>query len=161
MPAERVVDGINEQIKNELYSGYMYLSMAAYCEELHLPGFGHWFRKQAAEELEHGLKLFEYLLDRGARVVLQAIDQPPTTWESPADAFAKTYKHEKKVTALIYKLYETAREENDYATQSMLQWFIDEQVEEEKTASLIVEQLKMAGNGGHSLLMMDHALSKR
>jgi ferritin len=157
----RVESAINEQIKNELYSGYLYLAMAAHAESANLPGFGNWLRKQAEEELSHAMKLYAYVNERGGRVVLQQIDQPPVEFESPLKMFEQVYEHEQKVTALIHGLYEVATEAKDYATQSLLKWFIDEQVEEEANASLIVEQLKMAGGKGQALLMMDRSLAQR
>ena len=161
MLSKKVQDAINEQIKNELYSGYLYLAMSADFESKNLPGFAHWMRMQAEEEQEHALKFFDFVNDRGARVVLQAIDQPPVEWESPLAVFEQTLEHEQKVTGLIYQLYELALEENDYPTQVMLQWFIDEQVEEEKNATEIVETLRLAGEKGQALIMMDRALARR
>jgi ferritin len=161
MLGKKVQDAINEQIKNELYSGYLYLAMSAYFEAKNLPGFAHWMRMQAEEEQEHALKFFDFVNDRGARVVLQAIDQPPVEWESPLAVFEQTLEHEQKVTGLINQLYELALEENDYPTQVMLQWFIDEQVEEEKNATGIVETLRLAGDKGQALIMMDRALGRR
>jgi ferritin len=161
MLGKKVQDAINEQIKNELYSGYLYLAMSAYFEAKNLPGFAHWMRMQAEEEQEHALKFFDFVNDRGARVVLQAIDQPPVEWESPLAVFEQTLEHEQKVTGLINQLYELGLEENDYPTQVMLQWFIDEQVEEEKNATGIVETLRLAGDKGQALIMMDRALGRR
>ena len=152
---------INTQIKHELYSAYLYLSMAAFAEAQSLPGFANWLRKQSVEEVEHALKFYDYLVDRGGRVTLQAIDAPPTEFASPLAVFEETYAHEQKVTALINDLYATALAENDYATQTELQWFITEQVEEEKSASAIVEMLKMAGDRGQALLMVDRYLASR
>mgnify|MGYP005838045069 CR=1 FL=1 len=158
---KRVLDALNEQIKNEMYSSNLYLAMAAYCENANLPGFAHWLKKQAQEELGHAMRLYEYVADRGGRVVILAIDQPPVEYDSPLGVFVKTYEHEQHVTALIHQLYELAGTVKDHATQSMLKWFIDEQVEEEKSAALIVEQLKMAGPSGHATIMMDRALAQR
>jgi len=157
----KVEKAINEQIKNELYSGYMYLAMAAELVANDWPGMGHWMRKQAGEELEHALKLYDYLNERGGRVELYAIDQPPKEYGGPLAIFEKAYAHEQLVTSLINKLFETAAAEKDYATQSMLQWFIDEQVEEEANASAIVAQLELAGEKGSVLLMLDRALGER
>jgi ferritin len=161
MLSKAVQDAINEQIKNELYSAYLYLSMAAYCESINLPGFAHWMRRQYEEEVTHGLKFFDYLTERGARVTLKAIDQPPADFESPLAMFQQTLEHEQKVTGLINDIYALAVKENDYASQVELQWFITEQVEEEKSASEIVEQLKMMGEHGPSLIMMDRHLASR
>lgn len=161
MLSKKVQGAINEQIKNELYSAYLYLSMAAYNEAANLPGVAHWMRLQSQEEVAHAMRLFDFVNERGGRVVLHAIDQPPVEFESPLDVFEKTLEHERKVTAMIHNLYELALEENDYPTQVMLHWFIEEQVEEEDNASQIVETLKMAGDHGNALIMLDRALGQR
>lgn len=161
MLSKTLQEAINEQLKNELYSGYLYLSMSAYCEAINLPGFAHWMRLQSQEEVSHAMKFFDYLNDRDSHVVLQAIDQPPTDFKSPLDIFQRALEHEQKVTAMIHQLYELAVKENDYPTQVELQWFITEQVEEEKTASDIVEQLKMVGDHTPGLLMLDRQLAAR
>jgi ferritin len=154
-------DAMNEQIKNELYSAYLYLSMSAYCEAANLPGFAHWMRVQAQEEVGHAMKFFEFINDRGGRVVLQAIDQPPVQFQSPQALFEQTLEHEQKVTGMIHNLYALAVQEKDYASQVFLNWFEDEQVEEEKTASQILETLKMIGTQGPALVMLDQQLGKR
>lgn len=158
---KKIQDAINEQIKNELYSAYIYLSMSAYFESMNLAGMAHWMRLQSNEEVEHAMKFFDYVHDRGGRVILGAIDQPPTEWKSPLAAFENAYEHEQKVTGMINNIYALAVKENDYPTQVMLQWFIDEQVEEEKNASTIVEQLKMIGDSTNGLMMLDHRLGER
>ncbi len=158
---KKIQDAINEQIKNELYSAYIYLSMSAYFESLNLTGMAHWMRLQSNEEVEHAMKFFDYINDRGGRVSLSAIDQPPFEWKSPLAAFENAYEHEQKVTGMINSIYALAVKENDYPTQVMLQWFIDEQVEEEKNASTIVEQLKMIGDSANGLMMLDHRLGER
>jgi ferritin len=152
---------LNDQIQAELYSAYLYLSMSAYCESANLPGFAHWMRVQAQEEQGHAMKLYGFVHDRGGRVVLQAIAQPPIEFDSALDVFERVYEHEQKVTGLIHDLYGLALEQKDYASQSHLQWFVDEQVEEEKTASGIVETLKVIGDKPHALIMLDRALAKR
>lgn len=154
-------DAINEQVKKEFASAYLYLAMAAHCEAVNLPGFAHWLRAQNQEENGHAMKLFDYVLDRGGRVTLQAIDQPPSKFKSPLDVFEQALEHERKVTDAIHKLYAMAVKENDYGTQTMLQWFISEQVEEEKQATQIVEQLKLAGDEGSALLLLDRQLAAR
>ncbi len=161
MLGKKLQDALNEQIKNELYSGYLYLAMSAYFETNNLPGFAHWMRVQAGEEQEHALKFFDFIVDRGGRVVLHAIDQPPVEFHSPLAVFEATLEHEQKVTGLINKLYELAVAENDYPAQVMLQWFINEQVEEEKNATQIVETLKMIGDKGQALIMLDRELGQR
>jgi ferritin len=154
-------NAINEQIKNEMFSAYLYLSMAAHFEAENLPGFANWMKVQSKEEVEHAMKFFEYVYDRGGRVTLKAIDQPQTTFEAPLDIFKQVLEHERKVTAMIHKLYELALKENDYPSQVMLQWFIKEQVEEEKNGETIIEQLKMVGDSSAALMMADRQFAAR
>ncbi|MFQ5962645.1 MAG: ferritin, partial [Candidatus Methylomirabilales bacterium] len=161
MLSRKVQDAINEQIKHEFFSSYLYLSMSAHLESVHLSGFARWMRLQSQEEMSHAMKLFDFVQEREGRVVLQAIDQPPAKFKSPLDVFQQALEHERKVTAMIHKLYDLAGKENDYATQVMLQWFIQEQVEEEKAAGDIVEQLKMIGDEVTPLLMLDRQLGAR
>jgi ferritin len=161
MLSRKMQDAINEQINKELYSAYMYLSMAAYCEDANLPGSAHWMRAQANEEMEHAMKFFGYVNERGGRVILKAIDQPSVEFQGLLDVFERTLEHEQYVTSLIDNLYTLALEERDYASQSFLQWFIDEQVEEEASATEIVETLKMIGDKGHALVMLDRQLGSR
>jgi len=161
MLGKRMQDAINEQINAELYSAYLYLSMAAYTEAANLPGFAHWMRAQANEEVEHALKFFKYVGERGGRVVLKAIEQPQAEWTSPLHVFEHTLEHERKVTGLINGLYEVALEEKDYASQMLLHWYIEEQVEEESNAEQIVAALKMAGEKPQGLLMVDRQLASR
>src|SRR5829696_8773223 len=152
---------INEQIKHEFFSSYLYLSMSAYFETLSLPCFASWMRVQSQEEHEHAMKFFDFLNDRGGSVELQALDQPAGEFQSPLDVFEQALAHERKITALIHRLYELALKENDYATQTLLQWFVTEQVEEEKNAGQIVEQLKMTGGEPSALLLLDRDLAGR
>ena len=161
MLGKKLQDAMNEQIKNELYSAYLYLSMSAYCEAANLPGFAHWMRMQAQEEVEHAMKFYQFIYERGGRVVLQAIDQPTIEFQSPLNVFEQTLAHEQKVTAMIHDLYALAVQEKDYASQAFLQWFVTEQVEEEDSASQILETLKMIGDKGHALLMLDRELGSR
>ncbi len=154
-------DRINEQIKNELYSAYLYVSMSAHFEAANLSGFAHWMRLQGQEEVSHAMKFFDFVNNRNGRVVLQAIDQPPVEFESPLDIFEQTLEHERKVTAMINRLYKLALEESDYPTQVMLQWFIEEQVEEEASAEQIVGMLRMIGDETQSLIMLDRELGQR
>jgi ferritin len=158
---KNVLDRMNEQIAHELYSGYLYLSMSAYFEAENLPGFAHWMRVQAAEEQVHAMKFFDFILDRGGKVVLKTIDEPPADFASPQAVFAQSYEHEQKVTGLINDLYNLSASEKDLPSQIFLQWFIDEQVEEEKNASQILEILKKIGTGVGGLYQLDHRLSKR
>jgi ferritin len=156
-----VENAINEQIKHEIDSAYLYLSMAAYCESKNLSGFAHWMRKQFEEEMEHAMKLYDFVIDRGGRVILNAIDKPISDFGAPEDIFQKVLDHEQKVTGLINKLYEVAIKENDYPTQVELHWFIKEQVEEEKNANSVLEQLKMVGEHGPALHRLDRILARR
>ena len=152
---------INEQINKEFYSSYLYLSMAAYFENKNLPGFAKWMHVQADEERGHGMKLYEHLVDRGGRVALKAVDAPAAEWESNLEVFKEVQMHEAAVTALINNLYELALKEKDYAAQVLLHWFITEQVEEEKNAAEIVQQLELIDAKGTAVLMLDHQLGKR
>ncbi len=161
MFSSKVQEAMNEQIKNELYSAYIYLSMAAHFEAVNLPGFAHWMRMQSNEEVEHAMKFFDFINERGGRVELSAIDQPPVEWGSPLSIFETALGHEQKVTGMIDNIYETAVAEKDYASQIMLQWFIDEQVEEEKSAGEIVETLKMFGERDTVVLLLDRQLGAR
>jgi len=154
-------DALNEQINHELYSAYLYLSMAAHFDAANLPGFANWMRVQYREETGHAMKFYGYIYDRGGVVTLKAIAQPPTKFRSPSEVFKQVLEHEKKVTSLIHDLYTLAVKDKDYATQSMLQWFINEQVEEEKNATAIIEMLKMVGDSPVSLLMADRQLGAR
>ena len=154
-------DAINDQIQKELYSSYLYLSMSAYFADKNLSGFAHWMRVQEAEEREHAMKLYDFLLERGGRANLKAIDAPKTEWTSTLEVAEEVAAHEAKVTASIYALYETALKEKDYPTQIMLQWFISEQVEEEKNAAEIVANLKLIEKGGTAIYVLDHQLGKR
>lgn len=152
---------LNEQINKELYSAYLYLSMASYFDSILLEGFAHWMKVQAKEEFGHAMKIYEFLNDRGERVIFESIDKPPSDFSSPVDVFEKTFEHEKKVTESIENLYKLAKEKNDYATEVMLQWFITEQIEEEKQAQEILEKLKKIEGRDYLLIMMDKELSKR
>jgi ferritin len=154
-------DAMNNQVQAELYSSYIYLSMAAYFESSNLPGAANWMRLQAQEELAHATKFFDHLNERGGRVTLMAIDAPPAEFESPLAVFKMAYEHEQKVTGMIHDLYKLALEQNDYPALSMLQWFVDEQVEEEQSALAVVEQLEMIGDNKMGLFMIDRELGQR
>ncbi len=159
--SKKLEGALNAQIKEELYSSYIYLSMAAYCESINLPGFAHWMRAQSQEELEHALKFFGYVSERGGRVELEAIEKPPFDFGGPLDVFEKTLEHEQFISSRIADLYALAIEEKDYASFSLLQWFIDEQVEEEKNAGEILATLKVIGDKAHALIMLDRQLAQR
>jgi ferritin len=158
---QKVQDAINEQIKNELYSAYIYLAMSAHFESESLTGFASWMRVQAREEVTHGMKLFDYLTDRGGTVALKAIQAPPSKFDSPLGIFQTALKHEQEVTAMIHGLYALAAQENDYPTQVALNWFVTEQVEEEKTAAEIVAQLEMVADNRTALLLLDREMAGR
>lgn len=161
MISKTMQDTINAQINKELYSSYLYLSMAAYFEEKSLPGFSKWMHVQADEEREHAMKFYEYLVDRGGRVLLAAIPAPETDWPSNLAVFQEAQAHEAKVTKSIYDMYEQTLAEKDFPTQVLLQWFITEQVEEEKNAAEIVHQLDLIEAHATAVLMLDHQLAKR
>ena len=150
----------NEQIKNEFYSAYLYLAMAAYFEAKNLAGFAHWLKVQFKEEQSHGMKILGFLNDRGIKAILESIPKPPADFGTPIQAFEEVLSHEKKVTALIDKLYAIAKEADDNASAVFLQWFINEQVEEEKNATVIIETLKMLKDSP-ALIMLDRELAKR
>jgi ferritin len=152
---------INEQINKELYSSYLYLAMAAYFEDKNLPGFAKWMKVQADEEREHGMKFFEHLVDRGGKVELAPIAGPETEWNTNLEVFQQVKEHEAFVTASINALYELALKEKDYPAQVLLQWFISEQVEEEKNAAEIVQTLELIDAKGTAVLMLDHELGHR
>ncbi len=161
MFSKALQEALNDQIKHELYSAYFYLSMSAWAESSNLPGAAHWLMKQAEEEQEHAMKFYNFIHDRNGKVTLQAIPQPPAEFESLLDVFEQVQEHEAKVTGLINRLYDMAVKENDYPTQVMLHWFIDEQVEEEKNAAQIVETLRMVGSQAQGLFMVDRMLAAR
>jgi ferritin len=161
MLSKTMQDALNDQINKEFYASYLYLSMSAYFDAINYPGFAGWMRLQSQEEYGHALKIFSYINDRDGKVELRAIEKPTAEFTSPTDAFTQALDHERKVTGLINALYETAVKERDYPTQVMLQWFINEQVEEEKTAQTIVDQLKMVGDAPAAMLMLDRQLGER
>ncbi len=151
----------NDQLGAELYSSHLYLGMSAYCESVSLPGAARWFRLQADEERGHAMKFFGYIVDRGGRVILGQMGAPPVGFASLLDAFQQALLHERKVTAGINRLYAAAAGEADYAGQAFLQWFVQEQVEEEKQAADAVEMLAAAGESPASLFMMDREFGSR
>lgn len=156
-----IQQALNQQINLELASAYAYLSMTAYFEDRSLNGFGHWMRLQHQEEHGHAMKIYDFIQDRGGRVVLEAIGKPPEDFSSPLDAFEHSLAHERKVTASINDIYGLAHETKDYATVAFLKWFIDEQVEEEKNASEMVDRLKLAGDNPNALLLLDSQAAAR
>ena len=158
---ERIQELINDQINYEMYSGYIYLSMAAYFESENLEGFANWMKIQAYEELKHAQKFFDYVNERGARVLLKSIQAPKTEWISAKEVFKEAYEHEKNVTARIYNIADYAIELKDHATVSFLNWYADEQVEEEANTLEILQKLEKIGDHMQGLFMLDSELSKR
>ncbi len=158
---KKIQDALNEQINHEFFSAYVYLQMSAYCEERVLPGFAKWLREQSKEEVTHGMKLFELIHARSGHVALEKVEAPSSKFKSLLDVFQQVLKHEQEVTRLITGLYELAQREKDYATQIALQWFVTEQVEEEKTSAELVERLKIIGDQGNLLMMMDKEMAAR
>jgi ferritin len=161
MISKTLQDALNQQINFELFSAYLYLSMSAHFEAQNLSGFAHWMHVQYQEETGHAMKFYKYVFDRSGVVTLKAIAQPATKFKTPADVFKQVLEHEQKVTSLINKLFEAAVKEKDYAAQSFLQWFINEQVEEEKNATDIINMLEMIGDSPVSLIMADRQLGAR
>ena len=166
MLSKQIKDALDEQIKNEYFSSYTYLSMAAYCESINMQGFANWMRKQSEEELTHAMRLFDYVIDRDERVDLKAISKPHSKFKNLKEVFQMVLDHEREVTGMINKLYEQAISENDHATAVELQWFITEQVEEEKSANEILDKVKLAYNkdgkaDGTALLVLDSQLAER
>ena len=159
--SKKMETAINKQINAEFYSAYLYLSMAAYFEEMNLSGFSAWMRAQTKEEMEHGMKLFDYVFERGGSITLAAIDKPVGKWKNPLDVFQASLAHEQKVTRMISNLYNLAKSEKDHATEIELQWFVSEQVEEEASVSDIIEKLKLVGSKGNGILMLDRELGQR
>jgi ferritin len=154
-------DAINKQINEEMYSAYLYLSMSSYFENINLKGFANWMYVQYQEEVEHAMKFYQHLKDRGGKMKLYAIAEPPSEWKSPLDAFKATLKHEQHITKCINDLVDLAEKIKDRAAYNMLQWFINEQVEEEANDEEIIAQLEMIGDNKNGLLMIDRELSQR
>lgn len=161
MLSKKIEEALNAQINAEMWSAYLYLSMSTYCHSIGHTGVSSWFKIQYKEELDHAMILFNHVHSRDGRVTLKAIEAVPTEWKSLFDVFEETLKHEEKVTSLINNLYALSLEEKDFATQSMLKWFIDEQVEEEETAQDIIDDLKMIDGNGYGLYMLDKDLGAR
>lgn len=157
----RVQNAINEQINAEIWSAYMYLSMSSYFASEGLNGFANWMRVQWQEELSHAMKFFDYLAERGVQPILKPIAEVPSKWNSALHVMEETLKHERHVTALINNIMDIAIEEKDHATKSMLNWFIDEQVEEEANAQELIDSLKLFEGKGHGLFMLDKELKTR
>ena len=161
MISKKMEKALNEQVNAELFSAYLYLSMEAYFKSLNLDGFANWMRVQTQEEVSHAMKIYEFIDERGGRITLKAIEGPKTEWDSPLAVFNAVYEHEQKVTGLINNLVNLAIEEKDHATNTFLQWFVNEQVEEEASADQIVQQLKMMEKAPGGMFMLDRELGQR
>ena len=161
MITKRIEDELNKQVNAEYWSAYFYLSMSAYCAEIGLAGAANWFRVQYQEEIAHALKFFDYIIERGGKVDLKPITEVPKEWNGIIHIFEDTQKHEQIVTSLIYHLMDVAIEERDHAAKSFLQWYVDEQVEEESNVQAILDQLRMVEGKGNGLFMIDKDLALR
>ena len=161
MISKKMEQALNEQVNAEMYSAYLYLSMESFFKSLNLNGFATWMRAQTQEEMMHAMKIYDYIIERGGRVLLKPIEGPQTKWDTPLAVFEAVSKHEQKVTSLINNLVDLAIEEKDHATNSFLQWFVNEQVEEEASADEAVQQLKMMENAPGGMFMLDRELGQR
>ncbi len=161
MISPKMLKALNIHLNEEFYSSYFYLSMAAYFEAKNLKGFANWFRIQSTEEQMHGMKFFDFILQKGGKVSLAQINTPKLEWKSISEVFADTLKHEQKISGLINKLVETALLEKDYATHTFLQWFVTEQVEEEANVEEIIQKIEMIGDNKSGLYMLDNELGAR
>jgi len=161
MLSKKIEAALNDQLNKELFSSYLYLSMAAYFEDLNLTGMANWMRLQADEEHEHSMKFYDFIIKISGRVVLEQIDKPKSEWDSPQDAFKEALEHEKFITKSINELTDLAIEEKDHSTNTFLHWFIDEQVEEEANASDIVQKFNLIDNSKSGLYMLDRELGQR
>lgn len=161
MLSKKMEKALNDQVNAELFSAYLYCSMAAYFEAINLRGCAQWMRVQTQEEMGHAAKFFDFIIERGSRVVLQALDKPQTQWKLPSAAFEAALKHEQYITGRINNLVNLAIQEKDHATNSFLKWFVDEQVEEEASVTEIVEKLKMVKNAPGGMFMIDRELGQR
>lgn len=161
MLSKKMEKALNVQINREMYSAYLYMSMSAHSNSIGLPGFANWFMVQYNEEMEHAMKIYDYVNDQGGKIKLMAIDEPLSDFKDPMDMFKKTLKHEQFITKCINELVELAIKEKDHATQIFLQWFVTEQIEEEGNDNDIISKLELAGSKGNGLFMIDKELSTR
>ncbi|MFZ2324978.1 MAG: ferritin [Ignavibacteriaceae bacterium] len=161
MISAKMQKALNDQVNEEMFSSYLYLSMAAYFEAKNLKGFANWFRVQSQEEQTHAMKFFNFILQKGGKVSLKQIEIPKSDWKTIPEAFSDTFKHEQKITGLINKLVEVSMAEKDYATHTFLQWFVTEQVEEEANVEDLIQKLEMIGENKSGLYMIDNELGSR
>ncbi|MGQ9707943.1 MAG: ferritin [bacterium] len=161
MIAKKIEAAFNEQIKHELESAYLYLAMASYFDRAGFPGMGRWMRAQVQEELTHAMRFYKHIIDRGGEVKLQPLSILAQHWDSPLQAFEAAYEHEKFITGKINELVRLAQAESDFASNSLLQWFVDEQVEEEDSTAKIAQDLRRVGQDGRGVMMLDRELGQR
>jgi ferritin len=161
MITEKIEKALNQHLNEELYSSYLYLSMCAYFQIQNLSGFANWMKVQYQEENFHAMKFYDYIIQKGGKITLLKIDQPKTSWSSTLEVFEETLKHEQKITALINNLVDLAIQEKDHATVNFLNWFVNEQVEEEANVEKILSEIKMVGDNKTGLFMMDRELGTR
>ncbi len=161
MLPKKIEKALNKQINAEFYSAYMYLSMASFLDKIHLNGFSNWMRVQFEEEQFHAMKFYDYVLERGGEVRLTAIEKPPYAWKDIIDIFEATKKHEQEITEMINNLVDLAIKEKDHATANFLQWFLEEQVEEEASVDELLSQLKLVGGKGSGLFILDREAKQR
>jgi len=161
MLSERMEKALNEQLNAELYSAYLYLSMASYFDHVALKGLSRWMHVQALEELTHAMKFYNFLIDCGGRAIMQRLEAPAVDWESPLRVFEDVYRHEQIVTGSIHELVNLAMEEKDHAANNFLQWFVGEQVEEESSANGVLQRLKLIGNDRSGLFLLDQEMGQR
>lgn len=161
MLSKNLLDKLNDQVNFEFYSSYTYLAMSSYCESIDLSGFANFFRVQAQEEVSHAMKLYDYIIQKGGDVVLEAIERPESDYASALDVFERGYEHECVVTKRIYDLVDAATAEKEHATLSLLRWFVDEQVEEEDNFSTLIKKVKRSLDNPAALYMLDDELMGR
>ena len=161
MLKKKVEEALNEQLNREFYSAYLYLSMSAYFDSIDLPGFAHYMKVQYQEESAHAIRIFNYLINVGAKIQLKTIEQPKNIWKDVIEVFEETHKHECYITDSINSVLATAHKEHDYATINMLQWFIGEQVEEEASASQLITKIKLVKDNPSALYLFDQELGQR
>lgn len=161
MLSEKMTEALNGQINKEMYSAYLYMDMSAHCTYVGLNGFANWFMVQYQEEMSHAMKIYDYINEQGGKVVLNGIEKPPGSFGTPLEMFEATLEHEQFITKSIYGLVDLANKEKDYATQIFLQWFVTEQIEEEANDNELIAKLKLVGNEGNGLFMIDKELEAR
>jgi len=161
MIPKKVEEAFSEQVKLELESAYIYLSMAAYFDADGFPGMGQWMRAQVQEEVTHAMRFYKHIVERGGHAKLHSLAMPPHDWKSPLAAFEAAYEHEKFITGKIDGLVRLAQAEGDHASGTLLQWFVDEQVEEEASTAKVAQDLRLVGNDGRGILMLDRELGTR